>query len=361
MNGTTEDCFKKKGAKPSLSGVEGTELTIDLYPHPLARKIILRLTDGQSLEESKAQASIPETKNPFSFKLDGLVCEKTYFIEIVSLGREGGVVERNLIKAWMAKEKSRLEIRSISGLWDFEIPLPFGAISEDENIYDSLLIKPLSEVEYQKTHDCFLISHRDGIIVPLGAVCSANYGNQMVIYPSAPIPFPLKGGEEGKRIVGLDVRSHSTNFGLLRPLVFPSEAEKLIYPICSFSDPGRMGLKLFEILVRESKATVLKDEKNNIKTAIEEYKKMASPGVINDKGIPVSVKDATFILSYRDCLRNHKAFCQTLNSKEIHLRVEKGDLYIYPLNLKRPALSHADVVIEGAVLSSEKRGIEGKE
>lgn len=329
-----KDCFKRKGSK--------AELMVDLYPHPLARRIILHLTDVESLEEAKAEASLPETKGPFSFKLDDLTCEKSYFIEIVSLGKEGGIVERNSIKAQMAKEKNRLEIHSIAGLWDFGSPLPFGAVSEDKNIYDSLLIRPLKEVEYQKTHECFLRRHKDAAVVPLGTICSTYYGNQMVIYTSDPIAFPVKDGEEGKRVVGLDVRSHSTTFGLLRPLVFPSEAEKLIHPVCSFFDPDRIRLKLFEILVRGSRATVLKDERNNIERAIEEYKKMTSPGVIDDKGVPISIKDATFILLHRDCLRKHKPFCQALNSKEIHLRMEKGDLYIYPMNLRRPALSNVE-------------------
>jgi hypothetical protein len=344
-----KDCFRKMGSK--------AELMVDLYPHPLARRIILQLTDVESLEEATAEAPLPETKSPFSFKLDDLVYEKSYFIEILSLGREGGVVERNSIKALIAKEKSRLEIRSISGLWGFESPLPLGAISEDKNIYDSLLIRPLKEVEYQKTHECFLIGHKDAALVPLGAICLTNYGNQMLIYSSGPISFPVKGAEEGKRVVGLDVRSYSTTFGLLRPLAFPSEAEKLIYPVCSFSDPDRIRLKLFEILVRESRATLLRDERSTIERAIEGYKKMASPGVIDDKGVPISVKDVTFILSHRDCLSRRKAFCQTLNQKEIHLRMEKGDLYIYPLNLKRPVLSK----VEGDVPSPAKRGIEGKE
>lgn len=319
------DCFKKMASK--------AELIVNFYPHPSAKGFLLNLLDAENLEESQVRASISE-RNPFSFRLDDLVLERGYLIEIWSFGREDKVVERSFIKIHLSRERSQINVYPISGLWEFERPLSFRAVSEDRNIYDSLLIKPLREVDYQRTHESFLINRKERTETSLETICFMNYGGVMVLFSPDPSLFAAKGGEGG-RILGLDTRSFSTSSGVLRPFVFPEEAEKLIYPVCSFSDANTMRVKLFEVFIEESRKTVVRDEKESIRRFIEEYKKIRASGVIEREKFPVTVKDAVFILPDRDCLSKYKSFCVEANPKEVNLKVGRGDLYIYSLNLKR--------------------------
>jgi len=314
-----------------------TRLTLNLYPHPLASKIKAICMNGGGEEVGRATAALAGDGSPQSFALEGLTEGATYLIEIKSMDKNGKALELNFIRARI-REKGSVTVYPLSGLWGFEGGLKF----EDGSAYDALSIKPVSSAGYGKTHEAFIIAGDKG--VPFGTLNFVSYDSMPLLYgmPKEKERSILPGsvGVAAKRkVIGLDGKTWTSASGLLQPVVLPREAEKLLYPCCLFSGVNEVSLKILQVSTIEKKTVNVKDEAGAVTKAIEALKNEAHPGIIEKQDGRTAVRDATIIIPFRECTRNSGPFCLAWDPKELKLRTEKADIYVYEAKLKRKDIS----------------------
>lgn len=269
-------------------------------------------------------------KRRVELALKDLQKNKTYYVEIIALGNNKEYLDRSFLIADTSRKDLEADINVISGMWTFERPVSFNALTEDDNVYTKLLVSPVNKPMHALSHDCFLMG--DCVTT---RICPIRF-----YHDAAPTlhPFPEKFSsiEFLKRSIGIHHGELESADGPVRSF-FQDGMDALTEPACEFLSPDRMRLRFVETVVRKMiKSERIKDRKGHVASATDKYRSLMQEytGVVED-GFPIALKNGAHVRIQKYCQEAYKIFCKKTYGESFRIMLYWGDLYLYPIELER--------------------------
>lgn len=262
------------------------------------------------------------------FSIMDLERDVEYYLEILAYDQKNSLIDRSYIVTTAKKEKEFFEVKAISGLWVFENPSAFNAVSGDPTYYDGVYIAPTPVVMNMCTHECFLYYSKKK--TKLQSASFFYSGDKFQVKPNFGDVDVKK--NEPIRVIALDIRNTLTSAGVMSDRSFYKEMDDILFTPWRFINAGKAEFYLIEYIPREvlSRA-VVKNTTNDVESAVKEMEKIMVKGQFNTGKAPYVATGVSMMVFAAQCHKIYKAFCHQISDKEIDITVDVGDLYIYPM------------------------------
>jgi hypothetical protein len=299
----------------------------------LAHSMEITLAALPSLKEYKVTAAIKT--NTFTLKeIQRGPDNNKYIVTIDIIEKKGEVIDRLFIATSLPLEETVVHATGLSGLWEFEKPVAFNMLSGDPTLYDSVLITPTEETRYDISH-YYRFFNKTKQIASEQALLSYSIpeGAPVSIRPHSSIP--TKTGSAF--CLNIDRRDIPSSAGLLKDKCHPDQIDAVLGKPCTFLSGNKLQLKVCEFTKKNKYTREIPDDKEALETGLVSAKTILIENQCNTgntPGSPIMAKGLSTISFYRTCLQSYKVF-PLRYSDTIEVTIDTGDLYLYPMTIRR--------------------------
>jgi len=255
-----------------------------------------------------------------------------YYIEILAYDKKNLLIDRSYIISSLPEAENSFTVTPLTGMWEFNKPVTFGALTGDKTPYNGVVFSLLKDVAYNESHECVLVSGDKRTKICNMVMYYSDSG--VHIYPSS-----VDGSIAAVRTVSLDRGIYNTSIGPLQGYSSSVEVNSYLDKSLNFLSADAAEILFCEFVIsRVYKKAVIEDTEQKLTMASNEFEllfgKIKSGDVAKDS-FPIAARDIVFLDYFIPCSFLVKVFCARTEGKNVEMVLDGGHLYLYPMTIRR--------------------------